>query len=208
MPGLINLDFADVRLVMSNMGPAAIGTGESSGPNRAVEAAEAAISNPLLDSTIDGATGLIISIAGGEDMRLMEVDEAASRIRELADPEAEIIWGSALDPALGDRMRVSIIATGLGCERPKRAPLPFSAGLFEASAKACVTVREPDRACEDETSLSPLDDLPEQPKPTEAEARPAATLFERMSQVARTEHRVFPPAPTPAPRERRILLRA
>src|ERR671921_692955 len=97
MPGLINLDFADVRSVMSEMGKAMMGTGEADGDNRAIEAAEKAISNPLLDGvSMKGAKGVIISITGGEDMRLMEVDEAASHIKELVDPDANIIWGSAL----------------------------------------------------------------------------------------------------------------
>lgn len=122
MPGLVNLDFADIRSVMGGMGKAMMGTGESTGPNRAVEAAEAAISNPLLDGIIAGARGVIISITGGDDMGLMEVDEAANHIRELVDPEADIIWGSAIDPGLAGRMRISIVATGLG--PVAKAPLP------------------------------------------------------------------------------------
>ena len=119
MPGFINLDFADVRTVMENMGRAMMGTGEASGEDRALRAADAAIANPLLDESLEGASGLLISIIGGEDMRLMEVDEAARRIKALADPEAEIIWGSAFDPRLEGRIRVSIVATGL--DRAARA---------------------------------------------------------------------------------------
>ena len=119
MPGFINLDFADVRTVMADMGRAMMGTGEASGEDRAVRAADAAIANPLLDESLEGASGLLISIIGGEDMRLMEVDEAARRIKALADPEAEIIWGSAFDPRLEGRIRVSIVATGL--DRAARA---------------------------------------------------------------------------------------
>jgi len=113
MPGLINLDFADVRTVMLAMGKAMLGTGEAAGENRATEAAHRAIQNPLLDGAIKGARGLIISITGGEDMRLMEIDEAAMRIRDEVDPEANIIWGSAVDPLLDGRIRVSILATGI-----------------------------------------------------------------------------------------------
>src|SRR5512132_429217 len=113
-PGLINLDFADVRSVMGEMGKAMMGTGEASGDNRAIEAAEKAISNPLLDGvSMKGAKGVIISITGGEDMRLMEVDEAASHIKELVDPDANIIWGSAFNNDLGGRIRVSVVATGI-----------------------------------------------------------------------------------------------
>ena len=114
MPGLINLDFADVRSVMSEMGKAMMGTGEADGDNRAIEAAEKAISNPLLDGvSMKGAKGVIISITGGEDMRLMEVDEAASHIKELVDPDANIIWGSAFNNDLGGKIRVSVVATGI-----------------------------------------------------------------------------------------------
>ena len=117
MPGLINLDFADVRSVMSEMGKAMMGTGEADGDNRAIEAAEKAISNPLLDGVrMKGAKGVIISITGGEDMRLMEVDEAASHIKELVDPDANIIWGSAFNNDLGGKIRVSVVATGIEAE--------------------------------------------------------------------------------------------
>ena len=114
MPGLINLDFADVRSVMSEMGKAMMGTGEGSGENRALEAAEQAIANPLLDGvSMQGAKGVIISIIGGEDMKLLEVDEAANHIRELVDEDANIIWGSAFNPDLDGKIRVSVVATGI-----------------------------------------------------------------------------------------------
>ena len=114
MPGLINLDFADVRSVMGEMGKAMMGTGEASGDNRAIEAAEKAIANPLLDGvSMKGAKGVIVSITGGEDMRLMEVDEAANHIRELVDPDANIIWGSAFNNNLEGKIRVSVVATGI-----------------------------------------------------------------------------------------------
>ena len=112
--GLINLDFADVRAIMSEMGKAMMGTGEASGEKRAIEAAEAAISNPLLDDvSMRGARGLLISICGGPDLTLYEVDEAATRIREEVDPEANIILGATFDDALEGTMRVSVVATGL-----------------------------------------------------------------------------------------------
>jgi cell division protein FtsZ len=114
MPGLINLDFADIRTVMSEMGKAMMGTGEASGENRAIEAAEKAIANPLLDEvSMRGAKGVIINITGGDDLRLMEVDEAATHIREMVDPEANIIVGSAFNPDLNGVMRVSVVATGI-----------------------------------------------------------------------------------------------
>lgn len=112
--GLINLDFADVRTVMSGMGSAMMGTGEASGDRRAILAAEDAIANPLLDDvTLKGAKGLLLSITGGSDLTLFEVDEAASRVREEVDPEANIIVGATCDPTMGDRVRVSIVASGM-----------------------------------------------------------------------------------------------
>ncbi len=114
MPGLINLDFADVRSVMHEMGKAMMGTGEAEGDGRALEAAEKAIANPLLDGvSMQGAKGVIISITGGDDMRLMEVDEAANHIRDLVDPDANIIWGSAFNENLNGKIRVSVVATGI-----------------------------------------------------------------------------------------------
>jgi len=113
-PGLINLDFADIRTVMREMGKAMMGTGEATGERRAIEAAEAAISNPLLDDvSLKGARALLINITGGNDMTLFEVDEAANRIREEVDPEANIIFGSTFSDAMDGRMRVSVVATGI-----------------------------------------------------------------------------------------------
>src|SRR4051794_9638991 len=117
MPGLINLDFADIRTVMSEMGKAMMGTGEADGDRRAIDAAEAAINNPLLeDVSMKGARGVLINITGGTDMTLFEVDEAANRIREEVDPEANIIFGSTFDENLAGRMRISVVATGIEAE--------------------------------------------------------------------------------------------
>ncbi|MFD2263571.1 cell division protein FtsZ [Lacibacterium aquatile] len=117
MPGLVNLDFADIRTVMSEMGKAMMGTGEATGDRRALDAAEAAISNPLLDDTsMKGARGVLINITGGLDMTLFEVDEAANRIRDEVDPEAQIIFGSTFDESMDGRIRVSVVATGIDAE--------------------------------------------------------------------------------------------
>ncbi|MEY2883940.1 MAG: hypothetical protein RL490_1664, partial [Pseudomonadota bacterium] len=126
MPGLINLDFADVRTVMSEMGKAMMGTGEASGERRAIEAAEKAIANPLLDEvSMRGAKGVIINITGGDDLGLMEVDEAATHIRNMVDPEANIIVGSAFNKDLHGIMRVSVVATGIdAASRPMPAAAP------------------------------------------------------------------------------------
>jgi cell division protein FtsZ len=136
MPGLINLDFADVRSVMGEMGKAMMGTGEASGDNRAIEAAEKAIANPLLDGvSMKGAKGVIISITGGEDMRLMEVDEAANHIKELVDPDANIIWGSAFNNGLEGTIRVSVVATGIEAEASEK-PEPARVFSFPGTKKS------------------------------------------------------------------------
>ncbi|HHW35188.1 MAG TPA: cell division protein FtsZ, partial [Paracoccus solventivorans] len=124
-PGLINLDFADVRAVMDEMGKAMMGTGEATGDNRAVEAAEKAIANPLLDEiSLHGAKGVLINITGGEDLTLFEMDEAAEKIREKVDPDANIIVGSTLDPKMEGAVRVSVVATGIDSAVAAEAPAP------------------------------------------------------------------------------------
>ena len=152
MPGLINLDFADVRSVMHEMGKAMMGTGESEGDGRALEAAEKAIANPLLDGvSMQGAKGVIVSITGGEDMRLMEVDEAANHIRELVDPDANIIWGSAFNENLDGRIRVSVVATGIDNDGMAAAPATASSFAMSTPAPA-----EEDSADEVEELASPF----------------------------------------------------
>lgn len=137
MPGLINLDFADVRSVMHEMGKAMMGTGEAEGDGRALEAAEKAIANPLLDGvSMQGAKGVIVSITGGEDMRLMEVDEAANHIRELVDPDANIIWGSAFNENLNGKIRVSVVATGIDNDGSMAAPSAHATRPFAFSRPA------------------------------------------------------------------------
>jgi len=185
MPGLINLDFADVRSVMAEMGKAMMGTGEGSGENRALEAAEKAIANPLLDGvSMQGAKGVIISIIGGEDMKLLEVDEAANHIRELVDPNANIIWGSAFNPDLQGKIRVSVVATGIeqSAEQAEEAGRPFSLGasrgparppvaapagqpLFERGASAPAPV-----AAEPEPRPAPAPVMQSEPEPAPAPA--------------------------------------
>ena len=151
VPGLVNLDFADIRTVMAEMGKAMMGTGEADGENRAVRAAEAAINNPLLeDTSMAGARGLLINITGGDDMTLFEVDHAANRIREEVDEDANIIFGSAVDESLNGRIRVSVVATGIdtpreqAAERPRLVALGGGyAGTEEATAVAGVAAEMP-----------------------------------------------------------------
>ena len=119
-PGLINLDFADVKSVMSNAGSALMGIGSARGENRAVEAAELAVSSPLLEESIDGAQGVLLSIAGGSDLGLFEINEAAAMVSAAVHDDANIIFGATIDDALGDEVRVTVIAAGFEGGRPKR----------------------------------------------------------------------------------------
>jgi cell division protein FtsZ len=138
MPGLINLDFADIRAVMREMGKAMMGTGEAGGDKRAIEAAEAAISNPLLDDvSMKGARGVLINITGGPDMTLFEVDEAANRIRDEVDPEANIIFGSTFNSEMEGSMRVSVVATGIeAAQRSEQPPFRSSSAPQQSAGGA------------------------------------------------------------------------
>jgi cell division protein FtsZ len=125
VPGLINLDFADVRTVMMEMGDALMGTGQASGEHRAAEAATQAISSPLLEEvSIEGATGLLVNITGGPNMSLHEIDEATGVINEAAGNEANVIFGAVIDDRMGDDIRITVIATGLGGSGVRRRGLP------------------------------------------------------------------------------------
>jgi len=155
MPGLINLDFADVRSVMSEMGKAMMGTGEAEGERRALDAAEAAISNPLLDdSSMAGASSVLINITGGSDMTLFEVDEAANRIRSEVDEDAYIIFGSTFDDAMEGSTRVSVVATGIAAERSVR---PAPAELAVPTEAVAAHPVEEDPAVEEPRIVSTLE---------------------------------------------------
>ncbi len=167
MPGLINLDFADVRSVMSEMGKAMMGTGEGSGENRALEAAERAIANPLLDGvSMAGAKGVIISIIGGEDMKLLEVDEAANHIRELVDEDANIIWGSAFNPDLDGKIRVSVVATGIDGDASTNAmPARSNYGYSESRAPRRPVLDLPSESMADPEPFELNEGLSAEPEP-------------------------------------------
>ncbi|MFZ1374878.1 MAG: cell division protein FtsZ, partial [Nostocoides sp.] len=119
-PGLINLDFADVKSVMSGAGSALMGIGSARGDERAIQAAEAAISSPLLEASIDGAHGVLLSVQGGSDLGLFEINEAARLVQEAAHPDANIIFGAVIDDALGDEVRVTVIAAGFDGGTPQK----------------------------------------------------------------------------------------
>ncbi|HEY5059460.1 MAG TPA: cell division protein FtsZ [Gaiellaceae bacterium] len=144
VPGLVNLDFADVRTIMRDAGSALMGIGTASGENRAAEAARAAVSSPLLETSIEGATGILLNITGGPEIGLFEVNEAAEVVTSAADQNANVIFGAVIDDAVGEEVRVTVIATGFGSHRRRRrregaeAPIPSAPahGGFEISDDA------------------------------------------------------------------------
>ncbi len=135
VPGLVNLDFADVRTIMRDAGSALMGIGVAHGENRAVEAARAAISSPLLETSLDGATGVLLNITGGPDLGLFEVNEAAEVVTSAADSNANVIFGAVIDEAMGDDVRVTAIATGFG-GRPRRRRVEAGADTARSSRPA------------------------------------------------------------------------
>jgi cell division protein FtsZ len=153
-PGLINLDFADVRAVMDEMGKAMMGTGEADGEDRAIQAAEKAIANPLLDEiSLKGAKGVLINITGGHDLTLFELDEAANRIREEVDPDANIIVGSTLDTEMGGLMRVSVVATGIDAV-DVNTDMPVPRRSMRKPLEPAVVEETAEEAVEEEVAVS------------------------------------------------------
>ncbi len=174
-PGLINLDFADVRSVMDEMGKAMMGTGEADGEDRAVQAAEKAIANPLLDEiSLKGAKGVLINITGGYDLTLFELDEAANRIREEVDPDANIIVGSTLDTEMEGMMRVSVVATGIDALEPSEIPVPRR-GMAEPLVAGTNAARAASEAPEPQPVAG--EDRPAEPVAPVAEEADAPSLF-------------------------------
>ena len=134
VPGLVNLDFADVKTIMRDAGSALMGIGAASGDNRAAEAARAAVSSPLLETSIEGATGILLNITGGPEIGLFEVNEAAEVVTSAADQNANVIFGAVIDDTVGDEVRVTVIATGFGPARPRRRrERPETVGTREPS---------------------------------------------------------------------------
>ena len=216
-PGLINLDFADVRAVMDEMGKAMMGTGEAEGENRAVQAAEKAIANPLLDEiSLEGAKGVLINITGSHDLTLFELDEAANKIREKVDPEANIIVGSTLDTSMEGKMRVSVVATGIDAavsnadtplpRRSMAAPLAPAAAI-EAPAPAPVQEAPApvvaQAAPQEERTLFQDLEMPSAPAPAPQPAPQPAAVQPQQAQPAPQQpaatHDLPPPAYTPRP---------
>jgi len=175
MPGLINLDFADIRSVMAEMGKAMMGTGEAEGDTRATDAAQKAISNPLLDDvSMKGARGVLINITGGPDMTLFEVDEAANRIREEVDPDANIIFGSTFDEGMTGRMRVSVVATGIDAARVEQDNKSTVISLVRGKAGGRAAAPAPAAQAAAPRMEAQHHPAPESPAPTERAPAPVA----------------------------------
>ena len=192
-PGLVNLDFADIRSVMREMGKAMMGTGEAEGETRAIDAAEAAIDNPLLDDTsMRGAQAVLINITGGFDMGLMEVDEAANRIRREVDDNANIVFGSTLDEGMNNKMRVSVVATGIDSElRRETDPVApaIETGQLAADDDAS------DRSATGEVSQDEPEDAPDEPaREAAAEAQEAEAPQEAPEETGEAEAAAGPEA--------------
>jgi cell division protein FtsZ len=180
VPGLINLDFNDIKTVMSEMGQAMMGTGQAEGERRAILAAEQAISSPLLDGiSMNGARGVLINITGGPDMTLYEVDEAANRIREEVDTDANIIFGATFDPAMEGMIRVSVVATGLGGTQSAKR---FEPSLMSGTRRAGVTPSaRPAAKAETPKAEAPMASF------VAAEPAPAAKVEDLAAKMARKE---------------------
>lgn len=198
--GLINLDFADVKTVMSGMGTAMMGTGEATGERRAILAAEEAIANPLLDDvTLKGAKGLLLSITGGRDLTLYEVDEAASRVRQEVDPDANIIVGATFDDNLGDRLRVSIVASGMG--RAVEQSRPQQTAVQQAPAHGRPAQQQPMQAhgAPPQNPYAAQPGAPFYPAPAQQHAQqPNDDMQRRLSEVLQASQAAQPVALPPA----------
>ena len=213
-PGIINLDFADVRSVMNEMGKAMMGTGEAAGEDRAVQAAEKAIANPLLDEiSLKGAKGVLINITAGPDLTLFELDEAANRIRAEVDPEANIMVGSTLDPEMAGQMRVSVVATGIDAvaksdamPMPRRASEPVAVPPRRRRASRSSPSRPPSRCgrraspttttsprpSASTSSPSPMPPRPCRSRPRRSGPRPTASRSSRRAPMPSRAGRASP----------------
>ncbi len=200
-PGMVNLDFADIRTVMAEMGKAMMGTGEADGEGRALRAAELAISNPLLeDTSMAGARGLLINITGGDDLTLFEVDQAANRIREEVDEEANIIFGSAIDESLNGRIRVSVVATGIDNVMNRQHERPHLIALGGGSVQSISSAVSQHQASAQAASQAPtMMSANAQPAP-QAGAMPAPRgLMPSASRDTSSRAPMSRPTPLPAP---------
>lgn len=217
-PGLINLDFADVRAVMDEMGKAMMGTGEATGEDRAVQAAEKAIANPLLDEiSLNGARGVLINITGGYDLTLFELDEAANIIREKVDPDANIIVGSTLDENMGGAIRVSVVATGIDVTKAAKQEAPVArrsmaaplAPAPEPRREVPLTMQAPQPApmpapapapMPEPVAMAPAPQPVQQPAPSLFDTAPAFEAMQDEDMADDMPPPAYRPQPAPQPR--------
>ncbi|OUI84925.1 cell division protein FtsZ [Acetobacter orientalis] len=191
-PGYINLDFADIRSVMAEMGKAMMGTGEAEGENRAIEAAEAAIANPLLeDASMSGAQGLLVNVTGGEDITLFEMEEAANRIRREVSDDANMIWGSIIDDNMNGKIRVSVVATGIDIPAPN-ADRPYQPAIEPETvaepAPTAAAPQQPQAAAPNTARVDTTQQQAAQPRPAAAAPQPAYQPQPQASHTAPPAH--------------------
>jgi cell division protein FtsZ len=206
-PGLINLDFADVKSVMANAGSALMGIGSARGEDRAVAAAEVAVSSPLLEASIEGAHGVLLSIAGGSDLGLFEINEAAALVSQAAHAEANIIFGATIDDALGDEVRVTVIAAGFDGGMPRRRDdgtvLRRQAQPQQSQAETLAAARQIAQGREPATVGAPASGRAQAPAQSPAQPPPAPPAQPARPQPAPATRPAGGPAPAgqaPAPR--------
>jgi cell division protein FtsZ len=193
-PGLINLDFADVKSVMQGAGSALMGIGTAKGEDRAVRAAEMAVSSPLLESSIDGAHGVLLLVQGASDLGLHEIDEAARLVQEAVSPEANIIYGTTIDDTLGDEVRITVIAAGFdgGAPKPRKIPRTVFAEVAEAAPSTAPIVAE--QVSQEPTSFFDIVESEPTPNPTPS----FASEFESVDQIEIDESPELPRRPQTA----------
>ncbi|EKA62143.1 cell division protein FtsZ [Janibacter hoylei PVAS-1] len=190
-PGLINLDFADVKSVMQGAGSALMGIGSARGEDRAVQAAELAISSPLLEASVDGAHGVLLSIQGGSDLGLFEINEAARLVQEAAHPEANIIFGAVIDDALGDEVRVTVIAAGFDGGVPQQRPDDRALGQVQSGGQSRQAP----------TQQRPAQQAPAQPQQQAAPAQQAPAQAQPQQQAAPAQQAPAQPKQATPPRQ-------
>ncbi|WP_424534626.1 cell division protein FtsZ [Sphaerisporangium viridialbum] len=200
-PGLINLDFADVKSVMSGAGSALMGIGHARGDDRSVAAAEMAVSSPLLEASIDGAHGVLLSIAGGSDLGLFEINEAAQLVSNAAALDANIIFGTVIDDALGDEVRVTVIAAGFDEPEPEKSAVPVqpAARTQPAARPAPQTPPAPASGAGHQSRPAATAFPAPKAEPARAEPRPAPAPVRPLPPAPVTQAAPAPPVPEPAP---------
>jgi len=187
VPGLINVDFADVKAIMQEAGTALMGIGRATGENRAVDAAKAAIDSPLLELSIDGAKGILFTITGGDKLSMYEVNEAAKVITNSADQDAKVIFGSVIDPSLGDEVKITVIATGFG----KQANRPVMKKIPQTSPIAREDDERPNQNYRAQTPPPPVAEPPAPPRKVMQSGRPQTGAPEKSKEEEELEIPAF-----------------